>query len=141
MYRKNTFFVHFQTFFSDFRREITEKGLKSRKRVENGWKKHFDQLLGACSTRKLVKIHNTLIYNFFMRPKMCLSSKKFYFKTSKTHCNRVFGFKWNTYLHIQLMDFLNWVLDTIQSFPFWKIWRCSTFRVVWILNFIGYESF
>ena len=33
------FFVHFQMFFVDFRREITEKGLKLTKKVENGWKK------------------------------------------------------------------------------------------------------
>ena len=34
-----TFFVNFQMFFVDFRREITEKGLKQTKKVENGWKK------------------------------------------------------------------------------------------------------
>ena len=33
------FFVHFQTFFVDFRREITEKRFKWTKKVENGWKK------------------------------------------------------------------------------------------------------
>ena len=33
---QTTFFVHFQTFYVDFRREITEKGLKSTKKVENG---------------------------------------------------------------------------------------------------------
>ena len=32
------FFVNFQTFFSDFRREITEKGLKRRKKVETAKK-------------------------------------------------------------------------------------------------------
>ena len=37
---KNIFFVvNFQMFFSDYRREITEKGLKSTKKVENGWKR------------------------------------------------------------------------------------------------------
>ena len=47
--QKHIFMVHFQTFFVDFRREITEKGLK--------W--NFEQLLGAHSTLKLVEIHNT----------------------------------------------------------------------------------
>ena len=32
---KTHFFVHFQMFFRDFRREITEKGLKLTKKVEN----------------------------------------------------------------------------------------------------------
>ena len=54
------FFVHFQTFFLKFRREITEKGLKWTKKVENGLNKYFDQLSGAGSTRKLIKIHNSL---------------------------------------------------------------------------------
>ena len=58
------FFSRFQpfifnlTFFSDFRREITEKGLKKVKRLKMA-EKCFDQLSGAFSTRKLVKIHNT----------------------------------------------------------------------------------
>ena len=52
------FFVQFQKFFLDFRHDMAEKGLKLTKRVENGSKKYFDQLLSACSTRKLVKIHN-----------------------------------------------------------------------------------
>ena len=45
-------------FFVDFRCEITEKGLKWTKKVENGWKKYFDQILGARSTLKLVEIQN-----------------------------------------------------------------------------------
>ena len=52
----------FQTFFS----EITEKGLKWTKKVENGWKKCFDQLSVAASTWKLVEIHNKLLYGFYM---------------------------------------------------------------------------
>ena len=34
-----------------------------QKRSKNGWKKCFEQLSGAASTRKLVEIHNN--YNFF----------------------------------------------------------------------------
>ena len=37
------FNVHFQTFFLDFRRELTEKGLKLTKKFENGSKKVFGQ--------------------------------------------------------------------------------------------------
>ena len=37
MKKKN--FVHFQTLFVDFRREITEKGKKWTKKIENSWKK------------------------------------------------------------------------------------------------------
>ena len=56
---KNTFFfVNFQMFFLDCRHEISEKGLIWTKNVENGWKKSFNQLLGARSTQKLVKTHN-----------------------------------------------------------------------------------
>ena len=44
---------------SDFSCENTEKGLKWTKKVENGWKKCFDQLLGARSTQKLVEVHNS----------------------------------------------------------------------------------
>ena len=43
----------------------TEKGLKLTKKVENGWKKYFDQLLGARSTQKLVKIHNKRVSKNF----------------------------------------------------------------------------
>ena len=50
--------MHFQTFFSDFSSEITEKGLKWAKKVENRWKKCFHQLLGGSGIQKLVKIHN-----------------------------------------------------------------------------------
>ena len=46
------------TSFVDFIREITEKGLKSTKKVETAEKKEFDLLLGGRSTQKLVKIHN-----------------------------------------------------------------------------------
>ena len=43
---KNTyFFVYFQTFFSDFRHENTEKGMKRRKKVENNRKKVFQPAL------------------------------------------------------------------------------------------------
>ena len=31
----------------DFSREINEKGLKLTKKLENSWKKEFNQLLGA----------------------------------------------------------------------------------------------
>ena len=37
---------------------ITVVFFKSTKKVENCWKKYFDQLSGAASTWKLVKIHN-----------------------------------------------------------------------------------
>ena len=37
------FYVHFQTCFLDFRRELTEKGLKLTKKFENGSKKVFRQ--------------------------------------------------------------------------------------------------
>ena len=51
-YEKNiVYFVYFQTFFFlDLKREITEKGLKLTKKVENGGKKCFNQLLCARST-------------------------------------------------------------------------------------------
>ena len=41
------------------------KGLKRRKKIKSGWKKCFDQLLGACSICKLVKIHNKPPSNYF----------------------------------------------------------------------------
>ena len=67
--QKNIFFVHFQIFFSDFSLEITEKVWNEQKRLKNGWKKCFDQLLGARSTQKLVEIHNicgfSSIWNVF----------------------------------------------------------------------------
>ena len=56
----STFFVVW-TFLLDFRREITEKGFKLTKKVENSPKKYFEQLSGARSTQKLVKIHNKKI--------------------------------------------------------------------------------
>ena len=57
------FFCSFSYVFVDFGREIraleiTQKALKWTKKVENGWKKCFDQLSGAASTLKLVEIHN-----------------------------------------------------------------------------------
>ena len=55
------FFCLFSDVFCWFCCEITEKALKWTKKVENDWKKCFDQLLGAHSTQKLVKIHNTLV--------------------------------------------------------------------------------
>ena len=66
-------FVHFHTFVVDFRREITEKGLKWSKKVENGWKKEFDQLLGACSTQKLVEIHSICVFK--LENKQLLSAR------------------------------------------------------------------
>ena len=42
--------VHFQSFLSDFKREITEKDLKRTKNVETAEKKYYNQLLGALST-------------------------------------------------------------------------------------------
>ena len=41
---------------------------KIKKKVENGQKKCFDQLSGARSTQKLVKIHNTYIPIKVKRP-------------------------------------------------------------------------
>ena len=55
---KITFFL-VSDFFLNFRPEITEKGLKWTLEVENRSIKYFDQLSGAHSTQKLVKIHNT----------------------------------------------------------------------------------
>ena len=52
----------FQTFFSDFSCEITEKALKWTKKLEKRLKKSFDQLLGARSTQKLVEIYNTRLF-------------------------------------------------------------------------------
>ena len=51
-------YVLFQTFFVDFRREITEKGLKLTKKVEKQLKKCFNQFVGGGCTQKLVKIYN-----------------------------------------------------------------------------------
>ena len=45
--KRHSFFVHFKTFFLDFRCEITEKGLKWTKKVENGPKKVFWPALGV----------------------------------------------------------------------------------------------
>ena len=44
-----------KTFFGDFSREITKKRFEM---IKKGWKKCFDQLMGALSTQKLVEIHN-----------------------------------------------------------------------------------
>ena len=59
-YQKSMFFIiqirgscraHIEKyFFLDFSRKITEKRLKFRKKVENDWRKCFNQLSGACST-------------------------------------------------------------------------------------------
>ena len=48
-YEKNVF-LFFSVVFVDFSREITEKGLISTKKVENGKKKLFNQFSGAAST-------------------------------------------------------------------------------------------
>ena len=53
--------IYFWTFFLDFRCEITEKGLKLTKKVNKGWKKCFNQVLGSRSTQKLVKIQNNYL--------------------------------------------------------------------------------
>ena len=57
------FFVYFERFFSDFTPEINKKHLKmnrkATKKVENVWKKYFNQLKGARSNQKLVEKHNT----------------------------------------------------------------------------------
>ena len=39
-------------FFLDFRREITEKGLKRRQKVENGWKKVLQPVFGCAQHLK-----------------------------------------------------------------------------------------
>ena len=41
-----------------FQTEIHRNTFKNNKKVGNGWKKYFDQLLAARSTQKLVEIHN-----------------------------------------------------------------------------------
>ena len=76
---KILFFSRFQaflfsfSFFSDFTPEInkkrlkTEKGKKLTRKLENGWKKCFNQLSGARSTRKLVEIHNSLIFHVWFK--------------------------------------------------------------------------
>ena len=55
----------FKFFLFIFRRFLLISAVKSlkklwneQKRLKNGWKKGFNQLLGAPSTRKLVEIHN-----------------------------------------------------------------------------------
>ena len=58
-------YMFFCSFFVDFSREITEKALKWTKKVEKRLKKWFDQLSGAASTGKPVKIHNTQIFQGF----------------------------------------------------------------------------
>ena len=63
-WKKHVFIVHFHMFFSDFWFEISDKGLKLTKKVENGWKKELNQLLGVRSTQKLVEIHNRLCIQF-----------------------------------------------------------------------------
>ena len=59
--KKTFFFVFFQTFFLDFRHDITEKGLKEQKRLKMAPKKFNDQLLIVPSTRKQVEKHKTPI--------------------------------------------------------------------------------
>ena len=49
------------TFFLDFRQKFIEKLLEEEKKVENVWKKYFDQLSGARCTQNLVEIHNKLL--------------------------------------------------------------------------------
>ena len=46
------FFVHFRTFFVDFRGEITEKGLKLSTKVQNGWKKVLQLTFRCCKPLK-----------------------------------------------------------------------------------------
>ena len=58
--------VHFQTFFLDFRREITEKVLKLTKKVENGSKKTFWPALGYTQHPKAG--HNTTQFTTPARP-------------------------------------------------------------------------
>ena len=63
-YLEYVFFGWFLTFFLDFRQKITENCWKWTKMVKKGLRKCFDQLLGACSTRKLVEIHNNCFLPF-----------------------------------------------------------------------------
>ena len=56
---KNEFFHPFSNFQTFLLISGVKSLKKSLKKVENGWKKYFDQLSGACSTQKRVKIHNT----------------------------------------------------------------------------------
>ena len=76
---RNTFFSFYQL---DFRCEITEKALEWTKKVENGKKKCFEQLLVACSTQKLVEIHNTLmqsvVFNHCSRDRKCSPNIQIY---------------------------------------------------------------
>ena len=54
---KTFYKFHFQTFFLDFRREITQKGLKLTKKVENGSKECFE-----IQASKFVR--DTVVYGF-----------------------------------------------------------------------------
>ena len=52
-------------------KKITKKHLKPTKKMENRKKKNFDQLSGACSTWKVVKIHNPLKKNMYSLLERC----------------------------------------------------------------------
>ena len=55
----------FQIFHNWNHKKMSEKKLwNEQKRLKNDWKKGFDQLLGARSTRKLVKIHNSWAFTW-----------------------------------------------------------------------------
>ena len=70
------FFVQFQTFFLDFRCEITEKGIKWTKEVDNDPKKYFVQLSCALSNQNLVEIHNTQCFAYLDRNNNTNSNRK-----------------------------------------------------------------
>ena len=82
---KNIIFCSFSDVFCWFQ-PITEKGLKWTKKVESGWKKCFEQLLGASSTQKLVKIHNTLFIKLLIRRTKSLVFISCYFGLRLTLC-------------------------------------------------------
>ena len=48
------------------------KRFKRTKKVEKGWKKKFDQLLGARSTQKLVEIYNICQHQSFLAKSLCI---------------------------------------------------------------------
>ena len=59
--------------FSKFWDEKSPKNIwTSTKKVENGQKKDYNQLSGAHSTQKLVKIHNTQVTGYLIKRKIMI---------------------------------------------------------------------
>ena len=72
---KTLFFKSFKKFFLDSKQKFIEKHLKTRKKVENGQKKYFDQLSGAHT--KIQKTQQKTVMTHFQA---LLSSSHIFFQ-------------------------------------------------------------